>query len=246
MAGQAYRERPYAGPNHVLVRLYGRSRASVRRLIVKYIIDTEGGEFFSATLREIFRVHHGVEIGLYTHGGCFRTHAFGRNTTIGRYSSIAVTAFAATDNHPLDRKSMHGFFFNPKLGLVTEEWPHSPLVIGNDTWLGHNSVIMPQVDSIGDGAVIGAGAVVFKDVPPYAVVVGNPGRVVRFRFDPPTVEGLLAEKWWNLSLDEIRPRLAEYTKQYLESSGRSSLYGAAAEAEARTLPLSEATREENR
>ncbi len=236
MAGQVYRAGKASAPNDTLVRLYGRSRASVRKLIVKVIVDTEGGEFFSLTLREIFRIHHGVDIGMYTHGGCFRPFAFGRNTTIGRYSSIAATAFAATDNHPMDYKSMHGFFFNPKLGLVTQEWPHSPLVIGNDTWLGHNSIIMPQVDWIGDGAVVGAGAVVFKDVPPYAVVVGNPGRVVRFRFDPETIERLLAEKWWNRTIDEIRGDLSEYTTMYSHALDGSNPYGAAVDAAARARP----------
>jgi virginiamycin A acetyltransferase len=217
MAGHA-RNRHTTVPKERLVRLYGNSRGSIRRLIVKLIIETEGGEFHSTTLREIFRVHHGVDIGMYTHGGCFRPYAFGRSTVIGRYTSVAVTAFAATDNHPMEYKSMHGFFFNPTLGLVDREWEHSPLTIGNDVWLGHNSIIMPQVDSVGHGAVVGAGAVVFKDVPPYAVVVGNPGRVVRYRFDPATIERLLAEKWWEQDIDEIRPHLHEYRRKYLPKS----------------------------
>jgi virginiamycin A acetyltransferase len=214
MAGKAP-NRHATAPRERLARLYGNSRASVRRLIVKLIIDTEGGEFYSTTLREIFRVHHGVDIGMYTHGGCFRPYAFGRSTTFGRYTSVAATAFGATDNHPMEYKAMHGFFFNPKLGLVDREWDHSPLTIGNDVWLGHNSIIMPQVNSVGNGAVVGAGAVVFKDVPAYAVVVGNPGRVVRYRFDPATIERLLAEKWWEQDIDEIRPHLDEYTREYL-------------------------------
>jgi virginiamycin A acetyltransferase len=214
MAGQA-RDRGAKAPRERLVRLYGSSRASVRRLIVKLIIDTEGGEFYSTTLREIFRVHHGVDIGMYTYGGCFRPYAFGRSTTIGRYTSVAATAFAATDNHPMGYKSMHGFFFNPKLGLVDREWEYSKLTIGSDVWLGHNSIILPQVDTIGHGAVVGAGAIVCRDVPPYAVVVGNPGRVVRYRFDPPTIEQLLAERWWEQDIGEIRPHLDEYAREYL-------------------------------
>jgi virginiamycin A acetyltransferase len=217
MSGQV-RNRHFTAPKERLVSTYGSSRASVRRLIVKLIIEIEGGEFYSTTLREIFRVHHGVDIGMYTHGGCFRPYAFGRNTTIGRYTSVAATAFAATDNHPMEYKSTHGFFFNPTLGLVDREWEHSPLSIGSDVWLGHNSIIMPQVDSVGDGAVVGAGAVVFKDVPPYAVVVGNPGRVVRYRFDPTTIALLLAERWWQQDIDEIQPHIDEYTRQYSPES----------------------------
>ncbi|MGI5950228.1 MAG: CatB-related O-acetyltransferase [Brooklawnia sp.] len=175
------------------------------------MIKAEGGEFRSPTLREIFRRFHGVDVGLYTHGGCFVPHQFGPNTTIGRYSSIARTAFAATLNHPMDRKSMHGYFFNPGLGYVGEEREYAPLSIGNDVWMGHNSIVQPGVSTIGDGAVIGAGAVVSKDVPPYAVVVGNPGRVVRLRFSPQTIEELLAEKWWDKDISELERDITEYT-----------------------------------
>lgn len=200
-----------------VVALYGRSSGSIRQLIVKIVRRREGGEMFSPTLREIFRAHHGVDIGMYTHGGCFRPFAFGRNTSIGRYTSVAATAFAATDNHPMHYKSMHGFFFNPELGVVDRAWSFSPLMIGNDVWLGHNSIIMPGVNSVGDGAVVAAGAVVNKDVPPYAVVVGNPARLVRYRFDPATIERLVQEKWWERDIRDIRLELDEYTSSYRKS-----------------------------
>jgi virginiamycin A acetyltransferase len=203
--------------NERLVRRYGPSRGSIKDLLLRYVKNREGGELYSPTLREIFRVHHGVDIGLYTHGGCFRPFAFGWNTTIGRYSSVAHTAFAATVNHPMHFKSMHGFFFNPALGVVDQEWESSPLVIGNDVWLGHNSIIMPTVDRVADGAVVAAGAVVNKDVPPYAVVVGNPARVVRYRFDQATIERLLGEKWWEQDLETIRQNLGEYTRAFATS-----------------------------
>lgn len=183
--------------------LYSRGRRTTRAAAIRLAVQAEGGEFRSATLREIFRRFHGVDVGMYSHGGCFVPHQFGRGTTIGRYCSIARTAFAATLNHPMDRKSMHGYFFNPHLGYADEEREYSPLTIGNDVWLGHNSIIQPGVSFIGDGAVIGAGAVVSKDVPPYAVVVGNPGRVVRLRFASETIAALLAEKWWDKDIEEL-------------------------------------------
>lgn len=155
---------------------------------------------------------------MYTHGGCFRPFSFGRNTSIGRYSSIAATAFAATDNHPMHYKSTHGFFFNPALGVVEKEWDFSPLSIGNDVWLGHNSIIMPGVSSVGDGAVVAAGAVVNKDVPPYAVVVGNPARIVRYRFTADTIARLLTERWWERDLDEVRLELDHYTCDFESST----------------------------
>lgn len=201
-----------------LVRRYGNSRGAIKQILLKLVRNREGGEMYSSTLREIFRVHYGVEIGMYTHGGCFHPFSFGKRTTIGRYTSVAATAFAATDNHPMHYKSMHGFFFNPELGVVRTDWTFSPLVIGNDVWLGHNSIIMPGVESIGDGAVVAAGAVVNKNVPPYGVVVGNPARLVRYRFDSATIELLLREKWWEKDIDDIKGTdLGEFTRDYQDS-----------------------------
>lgn len=195
----------------LLVWLHG--RGTVGRLVARTAINRfEGGEIHSPTLRRIFRHHYGVDVGAYTHGGCFAPHAFGRNTTIGRYTSIARTAFAATLDHPTDFKGMHGFFFNSNLGYTDHVREYSPLTIGNDVWVGHNAVISSGVSVIGNGAVIGAGAVVFKDVPPYAVVVGNPGRVVRYRFTPETIEQLLAEAWWNRDIEELAPDISAYDR----------------------------------
>lgn len=197
--------------SHALMKLYGTRRRAARSLALRLATQSEGGEFRSTTLRAIFSTFHGVDVGMYTHGGCFSAHAFGPGTTIGRYSSIARTAFAATLNHPMDRKSMHGYFFNPTLGFTDEVREYSALAVGNDVWLGHNSIIMPSVDTIGDGAVIGAGAVVFKDVPPYAVVVGNPGRVVRYRFSSDTISRLLEERWWEQDIEDIED-IDRYTR----------------------------------
>lgn len=195
----------------LLVWLYGRGTIG-RRLAQIAVNRFEGGEVHSPTLRRIFRRYHGVDIGAYTHGGCFVPHAFGRNTTIGRYTSIARTAFAATLDHPTQFKGMHGFFFNSNFGYTDHAREYSPLAIGNDVWLGHNAVISSGVNVIGHGAVVGAGAVVFKDVPPYAVVVGNPGRVVRYRFSPDTIERLLAEAWWDRDIEDLAPDIPTFDK----------------------------------
>lgn len=200
--------------SEAIVRLYGSRRRFVRSLALKLAVQREAGEFRSTTLREIFRRYHGVDVGMYTHGGCFKPHSFGRNTTIGRYSSIARSAFAATANHPMERKSTHGYFHNHRLGFVSEPLEYSTLLIGNDVWLGHNSIITPGVAKIGDGAVVGAGAVVFKDVPPFSVVVGNPARVVRYRFSREVIEQLLEEKWWEQDLDNLVPRITEFEARY--------------------------------
>lgn len=196
-----------------LVWLYGRGSLG-RHLSTKLINRLEGGEIHSDSLREIFRRYHGVTIGAYTHGGCFVPHNFGRNTRIGRYSSIARSAFAATLDHPTEFKGMHGFFFNSNLGYTDHVRDYAELNIGNDVWLGHNAVIGSNVRNIGDGVVIGAGAVVFKDVPPYAVVVGNPGRVVRYRFSTETIAKLLEERWWDKDIEDLAPDIRLFDRPF--------------------------------
>lgn len=75
--------------------------------------------------------------------------------------------------------------------------------IGNDVWIGFRAMVLSGV-TIGDGAVIGAGAIVTVDVPPYAIVAGNPARVIRYRFSPNEIEKLLALRWWDWDIDRIK------------------------------------------
>ena len=90
-------------------------------------------------------------------------------------------------------------------------------VIGNDVWIGQNAVIMPGVH-IGDGAIIGTNAVVAKDVPPYAIAVGNPAAVKKFRFDKETIELLLKLKWWDKDIKEIKKIIPLITDNDLEKA----------------------------
>jgi acetyltransferase-like isoleucine patch superfamily enzyme len=82
--------------------------------------------------------------------------------------------------------------------------------IGNDVFIGHNAIVTNRVSSIGDGAYIAAGSVVTKDVPPYALVAGNPARIVRYRFSREVIEGLLQECWWERSIDELTSDLRRF------------------------------------
>ena len=81
-----------------------------------------------------------------------------------------------------------------------EESKHT--IIGNDVFIGANVFVLDGV-TIGDGAVVGAGAVVVHDVPPYAIVVGEPAKVIKYRFDQDTINNLLSTQWWNLPDEEI-------------------------------------------
>lgn len=193
----------------LLVRLYAVNR--LRGPVLWTLRRLEGDEFRSPTLRTIFARYWGVEVGMYTHGGCFEPWMVDPQTRIGRYCSIAQGVRIVNHNHPLGFKGTSGLFFNPALGMC-DRWlvEHTPLEIGNDVWIGANAVVMPEVSRIGDGAVIGAGAVVHRDVPPYAVVLGNPARVVKYRFPEDVIAGLLAEKWWEKDVEELAGRIGEF------------------------------------
>ena len=180
-------------------------------ILWKFINRIEGGELYSKTIRRIYKDYWKVDVGMYTHGGCFIPRVIDKYTVIGRYCSIANTARVMNRNHPLEYKSTSAIFFNPICSVVSKDAiEYIPLRIGNDVWLGHNSIIMPNVKAIGDGAVIGAGAVVNKNVPPYAIVVGNPARIVRYRFDKEVIEELLKSKWWEKSIEELKHNLGEF------------------------------------
>lgn len=186
----------------ILFKLYAVRR--LRWVVVRIVLRAEGGEFRSRTLRRIYREYWGVDVGMYTHGGCFVPWAADRDTKIGRYCSIDMGVRIINVNHPLDFKGTSGLFFNPALGFC-DEWlvRFNPIEIGNDVWIGAHATILPEVNRIGHGAVIGAGAVVNKDVPDYAVVLGNPGRVVKYRFPSGVIAELLAEEWWTRDLSEL-------------------------------------------
>lgn len=93
--------------------------------------------------------------------------------------------------------------------------------VGNDVWIGYRALIMPGV-RIGDGAIIGSGAVVTRDVPPYAVVAGNPAAIVKMRFDEATVAALLDIRWWDWEIDRITRFIPEISHADLEALRRAA------------------------
>lgn len=190
----------------ILFRLYGIDSRIFRNFIRWLVLRLEKGTVFSVTIRRIFSKYHQVSVGMYSAMGCFKFNHFRPGTTIGRYCAIYNTAQAFAVDHPMNTKSIHSIFYNPTHGYVdTYNLKHTRLTIGNDVFIGHNAILLPSVSHIGDGAIIGAGAVVNKDIPPYAVVVGNPGRIVRYRFSEKTIQELEKSKWWEKSADELLP-----------------------------------------
>jgi virginiamycin A acetyltransferase len=169
----------------------------VRRLCVAFALRIERGQFYSHTAREILKLRYGVTIGAYSYGACFKTGQLPPGVTIGRYASIGPGVSVLLRNHPMDRLSTHPFFFNCRLGYVeADNVEFKSLWIGHDSWIGKNAIFTPGCNRVGVGAVIGAGAVVTHDVPDFAVVGGNPARVIRYRFSEEARGRVLASKWW--------------------------------------------------
>lgn len=184
-----------------------------RHIALAAAMRFEGSDFYSGTARRILAHYHGVEIGAYSYGSCFVPGAFDPGVVVGRYASIGPGVRAFQRNHPSDRLSMHPFFYNASLGFIDKDVAdRGRLVIGHDAWMGANSIITPGCSYIGVGAVVGAGAIVTKNVDDFAVVVGNPARLVRYRFPESTRRTILESRWWERSIEDCLPFMAYMTR----------------------------------
>lgn len=167
-------------------------------------VKKEGGKAFSSSIRKHYIDKYNIEIGYGSYGGCFDSNKIPSGTIFGNYCSIAQDVKIFRANHPLESFTLHPLFYNPVMGHVKEDLlVRKPIIIGHDVWIGANCIITPSVMKIGNGAVLGAGSVVTKDVPPYAVVAGNPAKIIKYRFNEYQIAQLEESKWWSLSKDEL-------------------------------------------
>jgi acetyltransferase-like isoleucine patch superfamily enzyme len=174
------------------------------RLLFVLIALLRRRQHSSEWLRQIFKRHFAIEVGYYSYG-CFDPWRMPGPMTVGRYCSIASSVRSALRNHPVDSLTTHPVLYERKFGLVDADPGAAPiLVIEDDVWIGHNATILPGCKHIGRGAIIGAGAIVTRDVEPYAVVAGNPARILYRRFTPEMIDAIEANRWWENDLEGLR------------------------------------------
>lgn len=174
----------------------------------RYIIADVQHQTLLGRNNKVCSPHHlsDVKIGDYTY---VAQNSYIGRTTIGKCCSIGPNLICGWGIHPLNTISTHPMFYSTKKqnGMTLsasdkiDELKH--IEIGNDVFIGANVTILDGV-MIGDGAVIGAGAVVSKDIPPYAIAVGCPIRVIRYRFPEEIRNKLLEIQWWNFSEENLK------------------------------------------
>lgn len=183
--------------------------------------------------------HPRIEIGDYSYYDdpdgpehflqkCVRYHFdfIGDRLIIGRFCAIATAVQFIMNgaNHPMDGFSTYPFAAMGRGWELGAAWPESgrgDTIIGNDVWIGREATILPGI-VIGDGAIIGARAVVTHPVPPYAIVAGNPARIVRLRFDQPVINRLCRIAWWNWDAAKITRNLAAIRGADLDALQRAA------------------------
>ncbi|WP_439373410.1 chloramphenicol acetyltransferase [Bradyrhizobium sp. DASA03120] len=144
-------------------------------------------------------------------------------TTIGKFCSIAAMTRINPGNHPMHRASQSHFTYRASAYFPGEsdeaeffDWRREHQVhIGHDVWIGHGSIVLPG-RNIGTGAVVAGGAIVTKDVPAYAIVAGNPARLVRPRFSDDIAGRLTKLAWWDWDHECLHAALADFRKLTIE------------------------------
>ena len=167
--------------------------------------------------------HYGISVGKYTYGFEPLCNKTGAVESVGSFCSIAIDVKTTAGNHPIDSISTHPATYLKRFGLcesdeiVSNVAKNQRVKIGNDVWIGRDVVLLPSV-RIGNGAIIGAGAVVTKDIPDYAIAVGVPAKVIKYRFNPAEIELLNMSQWWHWDDYKIKAVTSLFSnpQQFLE------------------------------
>jgi len=125
----------------------------------------------------------------------------GARVMIGKYCAIGSDVKIISSNHDITKANLQSKFatdfFNQSIDVLKGETK-----IGNNVWIGDSVIILPGVQ-VGDGAVLGAGSIVTKNIPPFVVAVGNPAKVIKFRFSQKIIKKLLKISWWDWPINKI-------------------------------------------
>ncbi len=169
------------------------------------------------------RIINGVSVGRYSFGVEKHCYSGCKIESIGSFCSIHEDVVLGAGNHPISLISTHPMLYKdknhlcghdhvpvgildkynrPYLKEISKYCKNDKIIIGNDVWIGAGVVVMPSV-KIGNGAIIGANAVVTTDIPDYAIAIGVPAKVLRYRFSESEIDILNHTKWWNWTDEEI-------------------------------------------
>ncbi len=140
----------------------------------------------------------------------FERHSEAIYTTVGKFCAVAANVRLNALGHPMERVSQHKITYRPNEYFVgakidrgfREQRQKARVVIGHDVWIGHGAIVLPGV-SVGHGAVIAAGAVVTKDVDPYAIVAGVPVKRIKWRFAETIRARIMALGWWDWDHEKL-------------------------------------------
>ena len=203
----------------------------LRALDEKNIIDYSVQKSNNCTIRGC-RLHGQVTIGENVH--LHRTQLtgpikIGNNTTlygpnilvfakhhsieIGNYCSIAPGVIIQEYFHDSERLSTYFVNKNVLRNELEETISKGPIAIGHDVWIGANAIILSGV-KVGNGAIIGAGSVVTKDVPEFAIVGGNPAKFIRMRFTENEIQAINELQWWNWSEEEVKKNQSLFESKF--------------------------------
>jgi acetyltransferase-like isoleucine patch superfamily enzyme len=201
----------------IKIRMYWLSRKSIKFIGHSIICNQTKFEGHNSIGVQNKLLHVLLGLGTYT-GEYVRLNS----VKVGRFCSIASGVKNVTGNHPTSKfVSTHPAFFSRGKAagytFSTEQkfeelkrLENGYLVeIGNDVWIGEDVLILDGI-KIGDGAIVGSRSLVTKDIPPYAICVGSPAKVIRYRFSTNEIKNLIEIKWWNWSFDKIKKHSTKF------------------------------------
>jgi acetyltransferase-like isoleucine patch superfamily enzyme len=200
-------------------------KAFINKEKIKYFDQISSvSSFFNSTLGNHSRIYSfsrvsDAKIGNFTY---ISHQCIVNNCEIGNYCSIARGVKIGLGKHPTNFISTSPIFYslvNPLKKVVSQHQKFTEFertFIGSDVWIGVNAIINDGV-KIGDGAIIGANAIVTKDIPPFAIAVGCPAKVIKYRFSEENIEKLLSLKWWEKNISELENYLNLFQKEVNDS-----------------------------